>query len=470
MKLELADSNFVIGRSVNNQYNTALYCQAVDKLNADIANKKVDFFSFSNNTKNKFLDEKIIWYNINSTRTSHSNEIVNNATFYTSHYIGFYSTTINNKKIDIVLNPRFGAESGIFNYLLSYAYGVYLPKGSSSSKSEKTDNLWLLAILYKATFNKAITKSQIPKEYKKMQKNLHTFKGQLHISKHIQENLFDKSRFYCSYRKLTMDVTINQTIRYSYKFLKQKGFAVLLKDMQEYDQMLHSFGVKEKKITLNDIKNIKYTKLNIHYKKLMELSALLLQNNSKSSTTNTDENDSFAYFIDMAELWEDYLLKVLQKNLPEYSVYSPNEKGGVALFSDGSRSIRPDIIIGKDGEVIAILDAKYKSYKQIGKYADFDDSVSREDLYQMTTYLYHYGKESQKIVGLFVSPVHNSFEIPKEGVSHTKHKIGVLNLNIDQFSKQKLDGEKQDNKIDFSTDAIQKEEENFINRLKEYLQ
>jgi 5-methylcytosine-specific restriction endonuclease McrBC regulatory subunit McrC len=472
MKLELTDSDFVNGKLIDKGVQTALYCQAIDKLNRDITNKKVDFFSFSNNTKNKFLNDKIIWYEIDDTELKNKkNAVITKAIFYTSHYIGFYSTSINNKKIDIVLNPRFGNESGIFNYLLSYAYGVYLPKGSSSSKSEKTNNLWLLAILYKATFNKAITKSQIPKEYKKMQKNLHTFKGQLHISKHIQENLFDKSRFYCSYRKLTMDVSINQTIRYTYKFLKQKGFASLLKDMGEYEQMLHSFGVEEKKITLNDIQNIKYTKLNIHYKKLMELSALLLQNSSKSSTTTAShEADSFAYFIDMAELWEDYLLKVLQKNLSEYYVYSPNEKGGVALFSDGSRSIRPDIIIEKDREVVAILDAKYKSYKQIGKYADFDGSVSREDLYQMTTYLYHYAKESQKVAGLFISPVHTNLEALKEVVSHANHKIGVLNLNIDQFSEQKLDGERQDNKIDFSNDTIQKEEENFIKKLKEYLQ
>jgi len=77
--------------------------------------------------------------------------------------------------------------------------------------------------MWKATLEKAMTKSQIPKEYKKIEKNLSTFQGQLNISKHIKHNLFDKSKFYCNYRKLTMNTTINQTIRYTYKLLEKKG-------------------------------------------------------------------------------------------------------------------------------------------------------------------------------------------------------------------------------------------------------
>ncbi len=466
--LQLRDSRFESGIKFEDKYQTALYCQAVDKLNSDIKNKKIDFFSFTNNKKDSFLDEKIVWYEINSIRESNSNSVINSATFYTSHYIGFYSTLINGKRIDIIISPRFGNENGIFNYLLSYAYGVYLPKGMSNSQDKRSNNLWLLAILYRATFNKAITKSQIPKEYKKIEKNLHMFKGQLQISKHIQENLFDKSRFYCRYRKLTMDTVINRVIRYTYKLLKQKGFGVLIKDMGEYDMMLQSFGVGGGKVSLHDIANIKYTKLNIHYKKLMELSALLLKNSSKSSDTISNNSESFAYFIDMAQLWEDYLLKVLQKNMPEFYVYSPNEKGGVALFEDGSRSIRPDIIIEKDGSIVAILDAKYKSYTKIGRTANEYGSVSRDDLYQMTTYLYHYAQVDQEIIGLFISPIYNGSTSIKKVISHAGHKIGVLNLNIDQFSEAKFVNDSRIKSV-FSIETIKKEEHNFIERLKEYL-
>jgi 5-methylcytosine-specific restriction enzyme subunit McrC len=454
MNLILKDSQYIKGQEKNDWHKTSLSCQAVDKLNSNLCD--IDFFSFNNKTNS--LSEEIIWYKIDNTRISHSNAVVNKATFFTSHYIGFYSTIINNETVNIKIEPRFG--NAIFNYLLSYAYGIYLPKGYSSSSNDKSDSLWLIAVMWKATLEKAITKSQIPKEYQKQTKNIDTFKGQLNIAKHIQHNLFDKSKFYCNYRKLTIDTLINQTIRYTYKLLEKKGYANILKDIAEYDQMLQSFGVQNKQISIQSIRNIRYSKLNIYYKKVIELSTLIIKNESKSSSLMSNSNDSFSYFLDIAELWENYLLKILQKNLPSFNIYSPNEKGGISLFDDGSREIRPDIIIEQNGKVVAVLDAKYKWYNKIGKYANIDNSVSRDDLYQMTTYLYHYGKDNEKIVGLFVSPINQSEEVPKALRNNKNHKIGVMNLNIEQFDKE-LDKEDK-----FSTQEIKEEETKFINIIK----
>ena len=160
------------------------------------------------------------------------------------------------------------------------------------------------------------------------------------------------------------------------------------------------------------------------------------------------------------QLWENYLLKILQKNLPQYNIYSPNDRGGDYLIEDSFRQIRPDIIIEDGGKIIAILDAKYKWYNKIGKYANFDNAVSREDLYQMTTYLYHYGNCKDKIIGLFVSPIGGEDEV-KHLNEKEKHKIGVINLNIQQFNEQ------EDNQ--FSLELINQEETNFINKIKKEL-
>lgn len=465
MRLELKDSQYIKGISSDEiikkeKAYITLYCQAIDKLNKEIKNNKVAFFSLGG--KIQELKDELIWYNIDSSEEKYKNlALINKATFFTTHYIGFYSTKIANKEINIIVKPRFG--DGIFNYLLSYAYGIYLPKGSSRTSNEKSNNLWLIAIMWKATLQKAMTKSQIPKEYQKFEKNLSTYKGQLNISKHIKHNLFDKSKFYCNYRKLTMNTTINQTIRYIYRLLEKKGFSSLLKDIAEYDQMLQSFGVESKTVHSKEIQNIRYSKLNIYYKKVMELSSLVVKSQSKSSDTTSSNNDSFSYFLDIAELWENYLLKVLQRNLPEYDIYSPNENGGISLFDDGSREIRPDIIIKRDGKVVAVLDAKYKWYNQIGQYADYDFSVSRKDLYQMSTYMYHYGKDDKKLIGLFISPMGQRYK-HKDGdlkllKNNSNHRIGVINLDIAKFkNKEKTD-----------THIINKEEEKFIEKIKRSL-
>lgn len=68
--------------------------------------------------------------------------------------------------------------------------------------------------------NKAITCSQIPKQYIIETKNIRHFKGKLALKQHLRSNLIDKSRFYCTYHKLSMNNTINRTIRYTLKLLK----------------------------------------------------------------------------------------------------------------------------------------------------------------------------------------------------------------------------------------------------------
>lgn len=152
----------------------------------------------------------------------------------------------------------------------------------------------------------------------------------------------------------------------------------------------------------------------------------------------------------------------------EYHVYSPNDSGGSYLVEGDCRQVRPDILISKDGVIIAILDAKYKWYKKIGKHADKNNSVSRDDLYQMITYLYRYAEPDKKVVGLFISPVKNFSESPDSDVkslnNHENHKIGVINLDIEQFNTSG-----DDNKTPFSLKTIQEEEVRFIDNIKKIL-
>lgn len=277
--------------------------------------------------------------------------------------------------------------------------------------------------------NRALTTGQIPKEYITVTKNQKNYHGRLTIAKHIRANLCDATRFYCSYKKLSMDNTINRVIRSIYIILKSKGLSSLVAEFEAYDKYLCSMGVGAKVVDVHEIDDIRYTRLSAPYKPVMELSRTILANHKAESSNDKSVNSDVSYFIDIAELWEMYLLKLLQNNLPsDYYVYSPNTGFGDSLLEGGMREIRPDIIIEKNGRVLMIIDAKYKDYTQFGKSALF--GVNREDLYQMTTYLHHYGKEDQSIIGLFTSPFPCS-EDDVHAYSHNKnHRIGLVNLDI----------------------------------------
>ena len=261
------------------------------------------------------------------------------------------------------------------------------------------------------------------------------FRGKLNLAKQIKYNLIDQSRFYCTHKILSMNTPINRAIRYAYSILEKNGCGQILAELKTYDQRLESFGV-EKKVDVYEIDQISYSRLNIGYKPVVQLSKAILLRKLSSTDAATHTQNSFSYFLDLAELWENYLLKVLQQNLKGYRVYSPNYTGGTFLLKDKMREIRPDIIIEKNGQVVAILDAKYKRYKKIGRIAK--EGVSREDLYQMMTYLYHYGKEKQPLIGLFISPEEDDENTAHILKKNKTHQIGVINLNIRQFEDEKI--------------------------------
>ena len=422
--LELTDSSFPDDSRSTKQYKdqSAAYMKTVDQLKQRIDDGQLEIVNLQNYNPRSEI-EYPVWYEVKSYVDKHDYTVVNECEFYTSHYIGCYSY----EGYAIIIKPRFG---NIFNYLVSYATNIYIPYGESEiSFNPQNNSYWLIALLWKAMLNKAITTGQIPKEYITITKNQKNYRGHLAIAKHIHTNLCDATRFYCTYKKLSMDNTINRVVRTIYDLLKNKGLSALVAEFDAYDKYLCSMGVSSGIMDIHEIDDIRYTRLNAPYKPVMELSRTILKNYKAETSTNNSANSEVSYFIDIAELWEMYLLKLLQNNLSsEYHVYSPNTWFGDNLLEGDMREIRPDIIIEKNGKVLMIIDAKYKHYTQLGKTSK--EGVKREDIYQMTTYLHHYGNEGQNIVGLFTSPV-SCKDNDIHSYTHNKnYRIGLLNLDI----------------------------------------
>ena len=444
MQLELTDD--ILGEG--NVCNDLSQLKAIEEINKQVDEQKIKALSLTSRIQNDCLDE----YPIRHAQVVENGNVVTK--LYTSHYIGFCSVN----GIDIVIKPRFG----LFNHLISYACNIFVPNAESSITSNKTsNNYWLIALLWKAVLQRAIAMGQIPKEYKTENKNLRYYKGRLDIAKQIRVNLTNASRFYCSYRKLTSDNTINRAIRYAYKILCDKKMGYVVNDIREYDDKLAMFGVSNSPIDISDIENIKYTRMTEIYRPVMQFCKAIIQQNLAESSIQTHNTTSIAYFIDMAELWEMYLLKKLQVKFPDYEVYSPNLREREFLMEDKYREVRPDLVIAdkNTGNPRIILDAKYKYYTSLGNNSR-KSTVSREDLYQMTTYLHRFMKDG-KGYGIFVSPVKQEKENDVHKIVGCEQSIGLVNLNL-----YELFDDRQSN----NAKEIEKREDEFIKKIKSLLE
>jgi hypothetical protein len=197
----------------------------------------------------------------------------------------------------------------------------------------------------------------------------------------------------------------------------------------EHDARLASFGVKNTTVTTREIDSIQYTRMTEPYRPVMQLSKVILKGYGAGEYEGGGKGPSF--FVDMSEIWENYLLSVLKRNLPQYTFVSPNDENSGDWLLDNSRKLRPDFLVyDKKGKLLAVMDAKFKRYDRIGKFSNEPNVVSREDLYQMGTYLYRYADPQRQFGGIFISPFDISKEDCLNAVGNNKHFMAVCNLPL----------------------------------------
>lgn len=405
--------------------NCTVIAEAIDILKQKLQNKEIDFVSLTGSRKPREV-ENFLNYQIGETATgAYGKTKITNLLFTSSYYVGqAIITTTQGKQVHIRLVPDLPED--IRNHLLSYACGVYIPKAAKGAASASQDTShWLLFLMWRCAFDRALKNASIPKSYIPVSKNLRCFKGRLNITRHLQENLTDQSRFYCDYKPMSMDITINRAIRYVYKLLVNLNNVdrQAFQSLQEHDERLASFGVSNAPVSPEQIDRIVYTRMSEVYRPLMQLTKALIR--SYGAHDLEISNDTPSYFVDWTEIWENYLLKVMQKHISGYTFISPNESTNNIKLLDCGRAIRPDFIVEKNGEIIAILDAKYKNYRSI-------NDISRDDLYQMTTYLYHYSCKKnnsvKEIPGVFIA------KSESDGNNVTRFSNGVSRIHLCNLS------------------------------------
>lgn len=141
---------------------------------------------------------------------------------------------------------------------------------------------------------------------------------------------------------------------------------------------------------------VRYTPITLPYKRAAELSWNIARNRGLRSAATADKTDG--YLIDIAELWELFLLHCARRAFGTRQVTHGTRirareprAARTLLYSyhDSKRTmgrLYPDILIGPIEGPRAIIDAKYKPL------AD-PRGVDREDLYQLGAYLTAYPSE-----------------------------------------------------------------------------
>lgn len=198
------------------------------------------------------------------------------------------------------------------------------------------------------------------------------------------------------------------------------------------------------------------------YKKVIEYAKFII-NGSNIEEKNDGKQETFGFIINVAELFEIYVTKLLQKEFSDWNVDSPKIELYESMFYQ--RKIIPDIVMIKDNNVL-VFDTKYKKMEMRGRYQNGGD-VDRNDFFQINTYMSYYQNHKDKYnikVGGLLYPM-ESFAKEK---CHNETWFGNQNTKfiVDGIDLSNLE-ESKDNESKFT--PISKREQKFINGIKDLI-
>jgi 5-methylcytosine-specific restriction enzyme subunit McrC len=142
--------------------------------------------------------------------------------------------------------------------------------------------------------------------------------------------------------------------------------------------------------TKAELDRIRYTPITAGFSRIAELSRQIA--NRRGLSVDIDASgETKGVLLDVAELWEMYVINVLRKAAEPLNVmHGTREKAATEkmLYSDvtgrGLGTLIPDALIHSGAQIVSVADAKYKSLHPT---ASAPNGPQREDLYQMGAYI-----------------------------------------------------------------------------------
>jgi len=343
----------------------------------------------------------------------------NNETMYSANvgnYIGkfkYNNTTIN-------IKSRFS--DTFLKRMLNFTNDIFLNDVDVSGevKNDKDINYSKFIIYY--MFIQKLEKAfllGLPKAYKTIQHHDMTLKGKIDINRFIKYDIPFKGKISSSSREqreiqeivdvLYKAITIIDKESKNSSGISTKNIAHIKTHLKQHRSNKYvSNETISKAIKSKALQNPIFAP----YKKVLEYAKFII--NASNLEEKKDANEkTFGFLVNVAELFEIYLVKLLQYKMPDWIVEHEPE---LPVYQDNfyARGMKPDIVIkNKYNNQIMVFDAKYKKMTLQkgggdGKYGDLD----RSDFFQINTYMSYYNNQpkTELIAGGLLYPIEAEFD------------------------------------------------------------
>ncbi|WP_066829604.1 5-methylcytosine restriction system specificity protein McrC [Rufibacter ruber] len=341
----------------------------------------------------------------------------------------------------ITVKPRFGEK--MLLRMLEQIFNIRIT--SSTSQHRKSED-WqhfirrIIAFIWIQRLANANLHGVPKVQVKKVNKG-HTIRGRLDVRKSIKP-LYLTNEVVSVYREKHIDETISQILFQALRILKSDfEFASMSipDSSQDAIDQINGTLLSPRHVSENEYKSIRYKEIYLSWKPIVDLSWDIIQRRQISLKQDKAKN-GLGFFIDMAEVWEQYIRSLLKNNLMRYGWHLRTEKQVAYKGYFFQRELIPDLVFQKENG-IAVWDAKYK--KMRGRSFDVD----RADFFQIHSYIQNFLHHKEvKAGGLIYPIISNQTEFIKYRSPYLIHEEG--------------------HKVNFSIEGIELEENEEIDKIK----
>ncbi len=328
-------------------------------------------------------------------------------TWWSGRYVG--SLSFEGRSLTIV--PRFGLAT-LRNWLFE-ATSVVLTDAPGRLREDESFIAQLLASVWAHGFIEA-ARHGLPALRREVATKGPTIRGRLDVAASLRLIASDGREVVSVRSERSLDHAASDAIVAAYGVLRRwlgvpddQWMPARAKEL--IPQLLAVTGPRPRVPTMAELDRIRYTPITAGFAPIAELSRQIA--NRRGLTSNIEAGgETKGVLLDVAELWERYVLSVLRKAARPLTVKHGTRERDASkklLYSDvsgqGLGTLIPDAILYAHGDVRGVVDAKYKN---IHPTANSPQGPQREDLYQMAAYLGRFAPRNfQSTWGLLVYPL-----------------------------------------------------------------
>jgi len=308
--------------------------------------------------------------------------------------------------LEIDIKSRF---SNIFlERMLNFANDIFLDDVSIVGKESKNLDIskYIIYYMFVQNLEKAFLLG-LPKAYRSINHHEMKLKGKIDINRFIKHDIPFQGKVSSVSRE---QKEIQEVIDVLYKAVKiiEKNNKAFLKNISHIKTHLkqHKSNKYVSNETINKALKSKALQNPIFapYKKVIEYARFII-NGDNIEEKHNGKNETYGFIINVAELFEIYITKLLQREFSDWIVDSPK----IELYDTPSmfyqRKIIPDIVMKKDNDVL-VFDTKYKRMNMQGRNQNGAGDVDRNDFFQINTYMSYYQNQNYNVkVGGLLYPM-----------------------------------------------------------------